>query len=87
MTKQSNESIDIEKEIKKIELFASRMKKLILDMALKAGANGSHLGGGLSMAEITATLFGSVMKHDHKDPLWPERDRFILSKGHGVLGY
>lgn len=47
----------------------------------------SHLGGGLSMVDITATLYGSVLRFDRNDPMWPERDRFILSKGHGVLGY
>jgi transketolase len=32
-------------------------------------------------------LYGAVLKFDPADPEWPERDRFILSKGHGVLGY
>jgi transketolase len=74
-------------EIDEIEQFAFRMRKHILGMALKAGAGSSHLGGGLSMVDITATLFGGVMNYDPKTPLWPDRDRFILSKGHGVLGY
>ena len=74
-------------EIDKIESFAFNMRKHILNMSLSAGAYSSHLGGGLSMVDITATLFGSVMNHDKKNPQWPDRDRFILSKGHGVLGY
>src|SRR5262249_45498392 len=42
-------------------------------------------GGSLSAAEIvTALYFGGVLRHDPKRPDWPERDRFILSKGHGV---
>lgn len=46
----------------------------------------THLGGGLSMTEIMATLYGRVLRHDKVNPLWEDRDRFILSKGHGVLG-
>ena len=63
------------------------MRKNILDMSLSAGAESSHFGGGLSIVEITATLFGSIMNYDPKNPEWEDRDRFILSKGHGVLGY
>ncbi len=76
-----------EQTIEKIELMAKRMRKKVLDMALTAGASSSHLGGGLSMIDITATLYGAVMKHDPHNPEWSDRDRFILSKGHGVLGY
>jgi len=74
-------------ELEKIKSFAFKMRKHILNMSLAAGAYSSHLGGGLSMVDIAATLFASVMKHDNKKPQWPDRDRFILSKGHGVLGY
>ncbi len=76
-----------EESIQNIKNMAMRMRKNILDMALAAGASSSHLGGGLSIVEITATLYGAIMKYDHNDPEWSERDRFILSKGHGVLGY
>jgi transketolase len=47
----------------------------------------THLGGGLSMTEMMATLYARVLRFDKKDPRWDRRDRFILSKGHGVLGY
>jgi len=70
-----------------IDAMALRMRRNILDMALEAGAASSHFGGGLSLVEITATLYGEVMSYDPKNPLWEDRDRFILSKGHGVLGY
>lgn len=55
-------------------------------MASAVGGS-SHIGGGLSLVDITATLYGAVMKLDPMNPEWKERDRFILSKGHGVLGY
>lgn len=66
---------------------AFRMRRKVLDMALGAGSSAAHIGGGLSMIDITATLYGAIMRHDSKNPLWADRDRFILSKGHGVLGY
>jgi len=76
-----------ERIIEKIEQMAKRMRKNILDMALAAGASSSHFGGGVSIVEITATLYGAIMRYDPKKPEWSDRDRFILSKGHGVLGY
>ena len=45
-------------------------------------ANASHIGSSLSMADILATLYGKAMRYDPARPDWPERDRFILSKGH-----
>ena len=75
------------KLIKDLENMALSMRKNVLNMALNAGAGSSHFGGGLSIVDITATLFGDIMNIDKKNPKWEERDRFILSKGHGVLGY
>ena len=72
---------------KKIETMAKNMRKNILDMSLQAGSQSSHFGGGLSIVDITATLYGAIMNYDPKNPEWEDRDRFILSKGHGVLGY
>jgi len=76
-----------EKIISDIEATARRMRRHIIDMAVEAGANSSHFGGGLSIVDITATLFGKVMNIDPKNPEWADRDRFILSKGHGCIGY
>ncbi len=76
-----------EKIIQSIEVMSKRMKKNLLDTAWAAGASSSHFGGGLSLIDITATLYGAILKYDPKNPEWSERDRFILSKGHGVLGY
>ncbi len=50
-----------------------------------AAANSGHPGGSLSAAEIvTALYFSGLLRHDPANPEWPDRDRFILSKGHGV---
>jgi transketolase len=42
-----------------------------------------HLGSMLSMADLLAVLYGCILKVDPQNPDWSERDRFILSKGHG----
>lgn len=47
-------------------------------------AKSGHPGGSLSAVEILVTLFFDVMRHDPANPTWPDRDRFILSKGHAA---
>jgi transketolase len=76
-----------EQILKKVSQVSHRMRKNLLDMAYGVGAGSSHIGGGLSIVDITATLYGAVLKLDPENPEWKDRDRFILSKGHGVLGY
>jgi transketolase len=44
-----------------------------------------HIGGSCSAAEIVSALYGWKMKHDPQQPHLPERDRFIMSKGHAAL--
>jgi transketolase len=50
-------------------------------------AKSGHPGGSLSSAEILAVLYFDKMRIDPHNPLWPERDRFIMSKGHAAPGY
>lgn len=69
-----------------IARMACFMRRKILDVSHHCNLS-THLGGGLSMVEIMATLYAHVLRYDNADPRWSERDRFILSKGHGVLGY
>ena len=66
---------------------AKSMRCDALSISLAAGSTGAHLGGGLSMIEIMAVLYRGVMHYDAQNPLLEERDRFILSKGHGVLAF
>jgi transketolase len=47
-------------------------------------AKTSHVGTCLSMADLLAVLYGRILQVDPSQPDWPERDRFILSKGHGA---
>jgi transketolase len=47
-----------------------------------ASGGGSHAGSALSCADILATLYGGVLNVNPANPCWPDRDRFVLSKGH-----
>ena len=73
-------------DVQKIEEMAKRMRRRILDMSHSCNVS-AHIGGGLSAVDIAATLFGAVLRYDAQDPTWDDRDRFVLSKGHGALGY
>ena len=63
---------------------SKNLRLLVLD-ALEGGSRG-HLGPALSLIEIIRVLYDSVLYHDSNNPLLAQRDRFILSKGHGCLG-
>lgn len=52
-----------------------------------AGAHGGHLGGPLSAIDILIALYFRVMNIRPDEPDWPERDRFILSKGHSSIAW
>jgi len=49
-----------------------------------AVAKSGHLDSSLSAADIVAALYYRVLRHDPSNPKWPERDRFVLSKGHAA---
>ena len=61
---------------------AAKIRAHALRMVHKA--NASHIGTSLSMADILAVLYSHVLRVDPARPDWPDRDRFILSKGHGA---
>jgi len=61
---------------------ARRLRRHIVTMIGQAGSG--HPGGSLSAVEILTTLYFQVLRHNPTDPCWPERDRFILSKGHAA---
>jgi transketolase len=80
MTKDIKDRRELEKFLAKE---AAYIRKKILELTKIAG--GGHLGGGLSMVDVTVALYHHVMNIDPKNPDWPGRDRFILSKGHGAI--
>lgn len=62
---------------------AKELRKDILRMTTEAGSG--HPSSSLSAVEVvTALYFGGFLRHDAKNPHWPDRDRFILSKGHAA---
>ncbi len=61
--------------------FSNRIRKHCVRMTSRA--NASHIGSSFSMADLVAVLYGKVLLVDPARPDWPERDRFVLSKGHG----
>lgn len=65
---------------------ARRIRRHIVTMTSEAQSG--HPGGSLSSVEILSALFfGGILKHDPQRPDWPDRDRFILSKGHATPVY
>jgi len=66
---------------------AARMREHAIKLAYQAGKNGAHLGGGLSSIEILAALYGHAMNISKETLTDLNRDRFLLSKGHGTLAY
>ncbi len=65
-----------------LKQIAREVRKDIIQMIELAGSG--HPGGSLSCVEIIVALYYKVMRYNPKNPKWPERDRFILSKGHAV---
>ncbi|GLY28390.1 transketolase [Kineosporia sp. NBRC 101731] len=63
---------------------AARIRSHVVDMC--AGPEGGHLGGAFSSADVLAALYFSVMNVDPQRPDDPDRDRFLLSKGHAAIG-
>jgi len=71
-----------EAEITRLRRQAAEMRVHIVRMM---GANKAHhFGGSLSAADIMTALYFYKMRYDPKNPAWPERDRFVMSKGHSV---
>ncbi len=68
-----------------IQAIADRLRRRTLDMVWHAQAG--HPGGSFSLAEILACLYFRVLRIDPARPDWPDRDRFILSKGHAAPIY
>lgn len=68
------------------ELIAAEIRREVLKIGAACGV-AAHFGGALSIVDMLSALFFNAMKHDPKNPRWADRDRFILSKGHGVLAY
>ncbi len=71
-------------EIAALEELARRIRVAVVRTVSKVRVG--HVGGPLSAADILAALYGRILRVRPSEPGWPERDRFILSKGHSSLG-
>ena len=71
-----------EYKISELEDIARKLRRHVITMISEAASG--HPGGSLSAADIVTALYFSVLKHDPDNPKWPDRDRFILSKGHAA---
>lgn len=71
-----------EERLEELKRTAKEIRKDIIRMV--AEANSGHPGGSLSCADIMTVLFFEEMNLNPQNPQWPERDRFVLSKGHAA---
>jgi transketolase len=72
------------KDTTQLAKLASTLRARIIETSSKTGT--PHLGSCLSCVDILTALYFSVLRVDTSNPQAPERDRFILSKGHGAMG-
>lgn len=68
--------------VPELEKMAKQLRRHVITMTAVAGSG--HPGGSLSAADIVAALYFRVMRHNPQNPQWPDRDRFVLSKGHAA---
>lgn len=73
---------DLEKAKEELTPIAHEARKWIVRSIYEAGSG--HPGGSLSSVEILTALYFKVMRQDPSNPLWPDRDHLVLSKGHAA---
>jgi transketolase len=71
-----------EVDLGKLRGIAAHTRANIIEMITEAGSG--HPGGSLSAVEIVTALYFHTLRHRPAEPHWPGRDRFVISKGHGV---
>ena len=69
-----------DKKLKFLEEMANTIREDIIETLLTAGSG--HSAGPLGMADIFTAFYFHILKHDPKNPYWPDRDRLVLSNGH-----
>ncbi len=69
-----------ENQLSELKLKCNHIRQQIIKMVHHAQSG--HIGGSLGATELVVSLYYHLMKHRPDDPLWPQRDRFVLSKGH-----
>ncbi|MFW6150891.1 MAG: transketolase [Chloroflexota bacterium] len=69
-------------DVPRLQETAKQLRRHVVRMTAAAGSG--HPGGSMSAADVVAALYFAVMRHRPQEPGWPDRDRFILSKGHAA---
>jgi len=69
-----------EEKLKELEEKAERARELVIKSLLQAGSG--HSAGPLDMADVFTAFYFHILRHDPKNPDWPDRDRLVLSNGH-----
>jgi transketolase len=77
----TNKTIKLE-SVDELEAMAKKIRRHIVEMIGRAGSG--HPGGSLSATDIVTCLYFNILRYDPVNPKWPDRDRFILSKGHAA---
>jgi len=73
-----------ELDAEQLKILATKIRAQVLKMTHRAKS--SHVGSSLSIADLLAVLYGSILKINPKNQNWEERDRLVLSKGHACAG-
>lgn len=69
-----------DEKVKLLEETANKIRESIIEMLEEAGSG--HSAGPLGMADVFTAFYFHILKHDPKNPDWPDRDRLVLSNGH-----
>jgi transketolase len=77
----TNKTMKLE-SVDELEAMAKKIRRHIVEMIGRAGSG--HPGGSLSATDIVTCLYFNILRYDPVNPKWPDRDRFILSKGHAA---
>lgn len=73
-----------EQEVKDLKILAAKIRIATIECVQSRGFG--HIGGALSIADVLAVLYGKAMRYKTDDPVWPERDKLVCSKGHAGPG-
>ena len=71
-----------EEKLRDLERMTRQIREDLVEMFWRAGRG--HIGGSLSIVEVLVALYFHIMRVDPDNPHWPDRDRFVLSKGHAA---
>ncbi len=69
-----------DEKVKQLEELANKIRQSLIEELVEAKSG--HTAGPLDMADIFTALYFHILNHDPKNPMWPDRDRLILSNGH-----